>query len=566
MLIWFYFFAAINSLLCVLYYFEITMNKVNQKHLLILVFSAFSNIAYFFAANSESLEAYLIAYDFFYIGNVASMVLIVLLILEICGYKDKKIFRRLLCLFACFIIFLVFSIDYNNLYYASFSFAKENSVAYLNKEYGPLHIFMLLFVFGSNFFCILVTIFSYYKKKAFSTRITAIILTALCISSITYILPKILHVNIEAIPFIFTFVDVLFVILFKRASIYDMSDNLLRVYEERFEYGYLALDKNFRFVGASDLALLMFPELKKVSIDSKIECNDCDLSEKLLPWIYDYTKGSTTKFIYTKNEVTVTCSIKDIKYGKKKVGFLIELRDISNEQKYINLINTYNSQLETKVEEKTLKIQTIQDSIISSMASMVESRDNSTGGHIKRTSKGVNIFVEELIKPENNKWHLTESFCKKLSKAAPMHDLGKIAVDDIILRKPGKFEPEEYEQMKKHSAEGAKIVKEVLCNVDDDEFVQIAVNVAHYHHEKWNGKGYPEGLNENKIPLEARIMAFADVFDALVSKRCYKDSFSFEKAFEIINNDLGSHFDPELGLVFLKCRPKLEKFYSSLEQ
>ncbi|MDY4902823.1 MAG: HD domain-containing phosphohydrolase [Treponema sp.] len=110
------------------------------------------------------------------------------------------------------------------------------------------------------------------------------------------------------------------------------------------------------------------------------------------------------------------------------------------------------------------------------------------------------------------------------------------------------------------------MVKEVLCNVDDDEFVQIAVNVAHYHHEKWNGKGYPEGLNENKIPLEARIMAFADVFDALVSKRCYKDSFSFEKAFEIINNDLGSHFDPELGLVFLKCRPKLEKFYSSLEQ
>ena len=145
-----------------------------------------------------------------------------------------------------------------------------------------------------------------------------------------------------------------------------------------------------------------------------------------------------------------------------------------------------------------------------------------------------------------------------------MHDLGKIAVDDVILRKPGKFEPEEYEQMKKHSAEGAKIVSQVLFNVDDEEFVQTAVNVAHYHHEKWNGKGYPEGLKEKEIPIEARIMAFADVFDALVSKRCYKESFTFDKAFEIIKNDLGNHFDPELGSVFIQCRSKFENYYSSL--
>ena len=195
---------------------------------------------------------------------------------------------------------------------------------------------------------------------------------------------------------------------------------------------------------------------------------------------------------------------------------------------------------------------------------MIESRDNSTGGHIRRTSECIKIFVEQLMKPENNQWKFTDSFCKNLIKAAPMHDLGKIAVDDVILRKPGKFEPEEYEQMKKHSAEGAKIVSQVLFNVDDEEFVQTAVNVAHYHHEKWNGKGYPEGLKEKEIPIEARIMAFADVFDALVSKRCYKESFTFDKAFEIIKNDLGNHFDPELGSVFIQCRSKLENYYSSL--
>ncbi len=144
-----------------------------------------------------------------------------------------------------------------------------------------------------------------------------------------------------------------------------------------------------------------------------------------------------------------------------------------------------------------------------------------------------------------------------------MHDLGKIAIDDVILRKPGKFTDEEYEIMKKHSAEGARIVESVLNEVDDINFKRIAINIAHYHHEKWNGTGYPEKISGEQIPMEARIMALADVFDALVSKRCYKDSFSYDKAFQIIEESLGSHFDPELGKIFIQCRPELQKLYES---
>ncbi|MBO4728730.1 MAG: HD domain-containing protein, partial [Spirochaetaceae bacterium] len=156
-----------------------------------------------------------------------------------------------------------------------------------------------------------------------------------------------------------------------------------------------------------------------------------------------------------------------------------------------------------------------------------------------------------------------DSFCEAVIKAAPMHDLGKIAVDDAILRKPGKFTDEEYEKMKKHSEEGARIVKNVLKEVEDAELKSIAVNIAHYHHEKFDGSGYPDKLSGNAIPLEARIMALADVFDALVSRRCYKDSFSYDKAFDIIRDSLGTHFDPALGSVFIQCRPKLEELYNS---
>ena len=193
------------------------------------------------------------------------------------------------------------------------------------------------------------------------------------------------------------------------------------------------------------------------------------------------------------------------------------------------------------------------------MATMVEGRDNSTGGHIKRTSKIVELLVNEMV--EDPTLNLDNRFAQSVIKAAPMHDLGKIAVDDAILRKPGKFTEEEYEQMKAHAAEGARIVKEVLGNSSDEYFERIAMNVAQYHHERWDGKGYPCGLRGESIPLEARIMAIADVYDALVSKRVYKDEFSFEQANQIILDNMGKQFDEGLKKYYLQARSKIEQYY-----
>ena len=144
-----------------------------------------------------------------------------------------------------------------------------------------------------------------------------------------------------------------------------------------------------------------------------------------------------------------------------------------------------------------------------------------------------------------------------------MHDIGKIAVPDAVLLKPGRYEPEEYEIMKSHSAEGARVVHEILKDTDDEEFRRIAVNVAHYHHERWDGKGYPEKISEHDIPLEARIMAVADVYDALVSKRVYKEKMPFEKADAIILDGMGTQFDPSLEKYYIAARPALEAYYRS---
>ena len=137
-------------------------------------------------------------------------------------------------------------------------------------------------------------------------------------------------------------------------------------------------------------------------------------------------------------------------------------------------------------------------------------------------------------------------------------------MDDAILRKPGRFTPEEFEKMKAHAAEGARIVREILRDTDDEEFRRIAENVAHYHHERMDGSGYPEGLRGEEIPPEARIMAIADVYDALVSKRVYKEAFSFEKADQIILEGMGTQFDANLKETYITARPRLEAYYASL--
>jgi len=255
--------------------------------------------------------------------------------------------------------------------------------------------------------------------------------------------------------------------------------------------------------------------------------------------------------------------LKKITEGTEKVknGNYSDKVDIVSNDSFGTLAYTFN-EMTSALDEKTRKILEIQNSVIRGMAVMVESRDNSTGGHINRTSDCVKVFVKELKKSEDYA-NLSDAFCESVVKAAPMHDLGKIAVDDAILRKPGRFTDEEYEIMKKHSAEGARIVENVLREVDNLDFKNIAVNVAHYHHEKWDGNGYPEKIAGEQIPLESRIMALADVFDALVSKRCYKDSFSYDRAFQIIQESLGSHFDPKLGAIFVGCRKELEALYNS---
>ncbi|MBO7582293.1 MAG: HD domain-containing protein [Treponema sp.] len=210
----------------------------------------------------------------------------------------------------------------------------------------------------------------------------------------------------------------------------------------------------------------------------------------------------------------------------------------------------------TEIEQSKLEFIKMQNHTIESLSNLVENRDEDTGEHVRRTREYVELLAVQLMKNNHYPDILTPRYVRFLKRAAPMHDIGKIIVPDAILKKPGRLTPEEFALMKCHASEGGRIVHEIFDGYEDPEYIKITADIAMYHHEKWDGSGYPSKLKGNAIPLSARIMALADVFDALVSPRVYKSPMSYEEAFTLIEENSGIHFDPVIAQEFLNIKEK----------
>ena len=236
-------------------------------------------------------------------------------------------------------------------------------------------------------------------------------------------------------------------------------------------------------------------------------------------------------------------------------------------QQYAQELREYQLTLEEKVFEQTKEIKQqatemikMQEGVIEGMATLIESRDMNTGEHVKNTKKYVEMIANYMYERELHPDEVNAEYVDNITNSASLHDIGKIKISDLILNKPGRLTREEFEIMKTHSVIGSEMVQTVLGEHADEKLLQISIDMAKYHHEKWNGTGYPEGLKGIEIPLSARIMAVADVFDALISKRVYKDAMAVDDAFAILEKDAGTHFDPEVVEIFFKFREEIKQY------
>ena len=523
------------------------------------------NLGYYILASSQTVPEAILGIKISYLGGYAH-IFIMYAIFNLCNLNIKKSIKLILLGISTFFFLSSLSIGSSSIFYKSISGEIVGNNLILHKEYGILHTLYYIQILIYMVITICATIYAFRKKNDVSRCNLHYMLACEAIPVLTFFIGRLFHLKVDLLPLSYVLSEAVLLMISRRIVLYDVTETVIETIALNGKTGFVSFDDSFNYLGSNQLAKNIYPELKELKVDDSV-LQHPELSRDVIDNIRKYViNPKKNSFFKNFGEQIYQVDINSLYDGRVNRGYILYMQDDTKDQKYISLLNGFNDKLRDEVNQKTENIVAMHNKLILSMAAMVESRDNSTGGHIKRTSDVVNILIEEIQKDKSDdRLILTNEFCYNIIKAAPMHDLGKIAVDDAVLRKPGRFTDEEFEKMKTHAEEGARIVHEILKDTDDQVFHILAENVAHYHHERWDGSGYPKGLKGEEIPLEARIMAVADVYDALVSKRVYKEAMSFEKADSIMMESFGKHFDKQLEKYYVAARSKLEDYYSKTE-
>ena len=528
-------------------------------------------LGYYLSSVAVTLDGAIRAQQIIYIGGSFLQLFVLMSIFNLCKINVPKWVRAALFAVCAALYASVLTIGKKDFFYKNVSLDIKGGRAVIVREYGFMHTVFFIVVAALFLVGIITLLYSWFNKKDVPRQILLLLVIpdVICVLGYT-VLRNIYGTDIEFVPVGYCMAQVMYLLIAYRVNLYDVGDTVIDSMVQEEEIGYISFDFKNRYLGSNAVARKIVPELNDVAVDEAFGYKPSERKIRHFLEAFKQDPSNNTGILTVHDEDNhdndryYAVNVNYLYDGLRKRGYIITFNDDTENRKYIQLLDTFNEDLRLEVEKKTKHIIDMHDNLIMSLAMMVESRDNSTGGHIKRTSEGVRILVDEINK--EGELDLTPEFCKNVIKAAPMHDLGKIAVDDAVLRKPGRFTDAEYEEMKKHSAEGARVIHEILLHTDDEQFKVIAENVAHYHHERYDGSGYPEKLKGDEIPLEARIMAIADVYDALVSKRVYKEAFDFERANNIILEGMGTQFDPKLRTAYENARPRLERYYSSKEE
>ncbi|TYB33830.1 MAG: two-component system response regulator [Flexistipes sinusarabici] len=309
-----------------------------------------------------------------------------------------------------------------------------------------------------------------------------------------------------------------------------------------------------------DLILLdiMMPEMDGFEVCHKLK-EDEKLKE--IPVIFISALDDTTNKVRAFSEGGVDYVTKPFQQEEvlSRIKTHLNLRRSQQE------LQKYSLHLEELVDEKVKEISESQVATIHALSSLAEHRDDDTGQHIRRTQHFCKLLAEQLRKNPKYSERVTDSFIYNIYCAAPLHDIGKVGIADNILLKPGKLTDDEFEIMKGHVMIGVRTLESVQKDYPNNEFINMGVRLTKSHHEKWDGSGYPDGLSGEDIPLCGRIMAVVDVYDALRSKRPYKEPFPHEKAVEIIQKDTGTHFDPDVAEAFMMLEKEFARIRDELD-
>ncbi len=510
----------------------------------------------------QTPEAAKFAFCFIYLDSTVLLVVTIFSMLRFMGVNVHPILKIIGYSAAFCHMAVVWLCVENKLYYDSMVLIDTGYGIATKMTSGPLKIIHFVFLTLAVLTIICLLIYGYVRKGTYSHKVLNTYCAIILSGVFVYAIELTIDVNFSILPFLYTISAG--IVVFNYDHVYTHNISCLVSQQQKYygTKGYIAFDLKKNFLSCNDKIFNFFPELITHRVDTPLPDDLPKLQELFYGLMRDFERHGINFSIFNSEDRIVKCEISKftLTNGAKPRGYLFDVYDVTKEQHAIKVMESYNDTLNAEVKQKADNIKSIQQKVVLGLANMVENRDNNTGGHVKRTSDIIKYLVEEAIR--QGVYDISEEKATDIIRSAPMHDLGKISIDNSILCKPGRLTDEEYAIMKTHSPRSGEIVKLILQDVEEEHFVRIAYNVARYHHERWDGRGYPEGLVGEMVPLEARIMAVADVYDALVSKRCYKEPMSFDKAKEIMLEGMGTQFDPTMLPVFLGCCSRLEEYYS----
>jgi len=510
-----------------------TPSKLQVSLMVMTISTLIMMIGYLMEVRATSQDAALLGKSMAYLGKPFLMLASMLFVSCYCRINLRRWLTTIMVIFASMFSLIVFTNDFHHLYYATVAFDRSRTYSPLITTHGSLYYVFsvsILFYMAADG---VLAFREYRRTKDVQFRkqtwyIFGMIIAGMCgyllyLSGITNGYDSTMGGSCIA--------TILLFFLFIRCRLFDAMSLAKDQALNDAHNGILVLDNSNKVVYKN---LMMEQYLERgLTLGEFMEMED----------------GRRRLF---RNDHVYQAEKKSVMERERRFGCTVEIDDITD-------VYRYSARLEADVESRTKEIQQIQRSIICSFADLVEARDDSTGMHVKKTSAYVEILAKGLQRKKAYPQEINDLFVRIIADVAPLHDIGKLSIPDSILMKPGKLDPAEFDIIKTHTEKGLKIVNDTIRGVETEAYTKMAGEVVYSHHERWDGKGYPKGLKDEEIPLAARIMAVADVYDAVRSARCYKPPYDLIDAKRIIVEGSGTQFDPVVVEAFLDCIDEIEQ-------
>lgn len=556
-------FYGLIVLVNIVVFLHVILRKEYQNGLYVFMIVVLLTRSYgqFLVSISKTLDMALIGNALMYFGAAFLPPFLFIIAMKSCKLNPPIPVTLTMLIYSLVIEMLATTAGKTTLYYDTVTLKTMGSSAVLEKTYGPLHalyVFMII-VYVAAF--LILCAYAVSKKNQISVRVIGIMALFSILVGAGYWLDRHLNIEFDLNSVVYLLATAAFAWGMRDVDMHDLPSCIFDSSNNDLSEIVIVFDKKNRFINANKTARELFPEIADLSVGERPGASDSLFYNEIVKKVNEDTGENS----FRENKGLI--DIGDKKYelwmsnivfssrGKKE-GTYVELNDVTVEEKLKAMDALYSRELEENVKKKEEEIEDTLNKLIVGLSELVSSRDPFSAGHVKRIAEGLKIFAERLT--AEMPFEFTWEYLNRVMNAAPLHDIGKISIDDAVMSAGKNRTPEQAAKMKTHASEGARIVRRVLAKANDRKLVNIAVNIAAYHHENRDGTGYPAGLKGKEIPLEARIIAFVDRLDEKINET----EVPFDAAFDDIMKDVGTKLDPVLGEKFAKCKEDLRKIYT----